>query len=404
MRPAAIRRLSGSFLTAALFLAAPMAAADNRAVAEAAFDELLRRDFTALATRFSPQLRAALPPEKLGAQIGPLIANFGALRAGRPQPRYAQVQGNDVFIFPAEFEKSRANIVLTVNPEGQLAGLFFQSPDPEPPKAGELLVTTGNIRLPATLALPEGPGPFPVVVLVHGSGPNDRDETVAANAPFRDLAEGLARRGVATLRYVKRTRQSPQSPVATVEQEVIEDALSALGLARQQSRADPRRVFQLGHSLGGYLAPRIALRDPAIAGVVLLAANVRSIEVLAREQLRYLGAPPETLEKVMAAAPASYWEDLKTYDPVALARKGSAPFLILQGERDYQVTMEDFGLWRAGLKGRPNVTLKSYPKLNHLFLEGEGKSLPAEYSKPGRIPDYVLDDIAVFVKSARPAM
>ena len=73
---------------------------------------------------------------------------------------------------------------------------------------------------------------------------------------------------------------------------------------------------------------------------------------------------------------------------------------LADGAKDYQVTMKDFELWRAGLKGRPNVTLKSYPKLNHLFLEGEGKSLPSEYSKPGHIPDYVLDDIAAFVKSA----
>lgn len=386
-----------------LFAAALVSAADSRALAEAAFDELVRQDFPALASRFSPQMKAALPPEKLAAQIGPLIASFGALRTGRPQPRYAQAQGNDIFVFPAEFEKNRANIVLSINPEGQLAGLFFQPPDPEPPKAGELTVTTGSLRLPATLALPDGPGPFPVIVLVHGSGPNDRDETIAANAPFRDLAEGLAKRGVGTLRYVKRTRQSPQSPVATVEQEVIEDALSALALARQQSRVDPKRVFLLGHSLGGYLAPRIAQRDPAIAGLVLFAGSVRPIEVLAREQLKYLGAPPETLEKILAGAPASYWEDLKAYDPVASAQKVQAPFLILQGERDYQVTMVEFGLWKKGLGDRRNVTLKSYPKLNHLFLEGAGKSLPTEYGKPGRIPDYVFDDIAAFVKGARAA-
>ena len=395
----AAERLPFSALIAAFLLSAgPLAAADSRAVAESAFDDLVRRDFTALVARFSPQMKAALSPEKISAQLGPVIASFGALRNGRPQPRYVQVQGNDVFVFPAEFEKNRLNIVITVNPAGQLAGLFFQPPDPEPPKAGELVVTTGNIRLPATLAAPQGTGPFPAIVLVHGSGPHDRDETVAVNAPFKDLAEGLAKRGVATLRYVKRTRQSPQSPVATVDQEVIEDALSAVALARRQSRVDPKRVFLLGHSLGGYLGPRIALRDPEIAGLIMMAGNVRPVEVLAREQIQYLGESPDTMERLKASAPASYWEDLKAYDPVAVALKVQAPILILQGERDYQVTMKDFELWRAGLKGRSNVSFKSYPKLNHLFLEGEGKSLPAEYAKPGHIPDYVLDDIANFVK------
>jgi fermentation-respiration switch protein FrsA (DUF1100 family) len=395
----ALCRLLVSVLAAGLLPLGMPGAADSRAAAEAAFDELVRQDFPALVARFSPQMKAALSPEKIAEQLGPVIAKFGPLRGGRPQPRYTQVQGNDVFVFPAEFENNRINIVLTVNPEGQLAGLQFRPPDPEPPKAGELVVTAGNIRLPATLALPEGAGPFPVVVMVHGSGPHDRDETVAANAPFRDLAEGLAKRGVASLRYVKRTRQSPQSPVQTVEQEVMEDALGAVALARRQDRVDPKRVLLLGHSLGGYLAPRIALGDLAIAGLIVMAGNVRPLEELAREQIRYLGAPPETLSKLMAAAPASYWEDLKTYDPVASALKVQAPMLILQGERDYQVPMKDFELWRAGLKGRPGVAFKSYPKLNHLFLEGEGKSLPAEYARPGRIPDYVLDDIAAFVKS-----
>ncbi|MFB3779463.1 MAG: alpha/beta fold hydrolase [Bryobacteraceae bacterium] len=383
-----------------LLFTAVLFAADTLKVAESAFDELTRQDFAALARRFSAQMKAAAPPEKFAAQVGPAIAKLGALRTAKPQPRRSQSQGNDVFTFPAEFENGKLNVAIVVNAAGELAGLWFQPPDPEPPKPSGLAVVTGDIQLPATLTLPEGAGPFPVVVLVHGSGPHDADETVAANAPFRLLAEGLLKRGVATLRYVKRTKQYPQSPIATVEQEVIEDALAALSLARRQGRINPTRSFLLGHSLGGYLAPRIALRDPALAGVILLAGNARPMEELAREQLQYLGAPLETLEKLKAAAPASYWEDLRKYDPVAAAVKVPTPILVLQGERDYQVTMKDFELWKAGLKGRAKVTFKSYPKLNHLFLEGEGKSLPAEYSKPGRIPDYVLDDIADFVKSA----
>ena len=104
------------------------------------------------------------------------------------------------------------------------------------------------------------------------------------------------------------------------------------------------------------------------------------------------------LDTLRASAPASYWDGLASYDPVAVARKVQAPFFILQGERDYQVTMTDFNLWKEGLKARQDVTLKSYPKLNHLFQEGVGKSLPAEYSTPCHIPAYVLDDIAAFVK------
>ena len=178
---------------------------------------------------------------------------------------------------------------------------------------------------------------------------------------------------------------------------MIDDAHNAVALLRSQPGIDPERVYVLGHSLGAYLAPRIAEADPTITGIILLAGNARPILDLARDQLQYLNAPPDRLEQLRASAPASYWEDLKSYDPVATARKLEMPILILQGERDYQVTIKEFDLWKSGLQGHENVTFKSYPRLNHLFLEGEGKSLPAEYGKPGHIPDYVFDDIAAFI-------
>jgi hypothetical protein len=374
-------------------LVASLGAADSRAIADAAFDELVRYDFASLAKRFSPEMSAAVPVEKLE-----VVKQLGALRGGRPTAQTATMPGQDVFIYTCDFTVAKMNVVIAVNSAGQLSGLRLMPPAAPPPAPGELVVATGNIKLPATLALPSGTGPFPVVVLIHGSGPQDRDESLGPNAPFKDLAEGLAARGVATLRYVKRTKQYPQSPVATVKEEVIDDALSALALARKQPGVDPKRVFLLGHSLGGYLAPRIAQGDPALAGVVLLAGSVRSIRDLVRDQVQYLGAPPSTADTVMAALPAPYLDDLAGYDPLALARKVQAPFLILQGERDYQVTMTDFNMWKEGLKARQDVTLKSYPKLNHLFLEGDGKSMPAEYATPGHIPAYVLDDIAAFVK------
>jgi dienelactone hydrolase len=385
-------------LAALFFGATPvLQAADSRAIADAAFDELMRQDFAELSGRFSPEMSAAVPLDQLTG-VGTLIMQLGELRGGRPAAIRVPGQEAEVFTYPCEFAAGKLNVVIAVSPAGQVAGLRIVHAANEPAEAGGLAVTTGNLKLPATLALPAGQGPFPVVVLVHGSGPNDRDETVAANAPFRDLAEGLAGRGVATLRYVKRTRQYPQNTVATVKDEVIDDVLNAVALARQQPGVDPRRVFVLGHSLGGNLAPRIAQADPSLAGVVVMAGSVSPILDLAREQLQYLGAPASSLEQLKAAAPASYWEDLNGYDPVALARKLQTPMLIIQGERDYQVTMKEFELWREGLKGRAGVTFKSYAKLNHLFIEGEGKSMPAEYGVAGHIPAYVLDDIAGFVK------
>ncbi len=146
-------------------------------------------------------------------------------------------------------------------------------------------------KLGGTLLVPTGKPPFPAVVLVHGPGPNDRDESIYSNKIFADLAEGLASRGIAALRYDKRTKiyAAKMSEMDyTVQQETVEDAVRAAALLRRQPEIDPNRIFIIGHSLGGYLAPRIADRDGRLAGLVFLAANARPVEIMALEQNEYI--------------------------------------------------------------------------------------------------------------------
>jgi fermentation-respiration switch protein FrsA (DUF1100 family) len=280
----------------------------------------------------------------------------------------------------------------------------------------DLTVGDDAWRLPATLTIPNGSGPFPAVVLVHGSGPSDRDETVGGVKVFRDLAEGLSSRGVAVLRYVKRNQQYLKECVAdpdfTMNQETVEDAVRAAALVRTQARIDPAAVSVPGHSQGGYLAPRIMKRDAKLAGFIVMAGNVRPLEELVVEQAGYLTSldgPPtaemqarlEALRKNPLAAlgplPPRYLADLKDYHPDAEAKALEMAMLILQGERDYQVPMKDFNLWKAALGSRKNVTFHSYPGLNHLFIAGVGKSSPAEYDKPGHVAEEVVDDIANWI-------
>ena len=99
--------------------------------------------------------------------------------------------------------------------------------------------------------------------------------------------------------------------------------------------------------------------------------------------------------------PPSYRDDLKRYDPAAEAKKVDLPMLVLQGERDYQVTMKDFALWRAALGSRRNAEFRSYPKLNHLFVVGDGASNPSEYQKQGHVSAEVIDDIATWIQKAK---
>jgi hypothetical protein len=206
----------------------------------------------------------------------------------------------------------------------------------------------------------------------------------------------------------------------TVLEETIDDAVLAAALLRSDAQVDAKRVFVLGHSLGGNLAPRIAEADGKLAGLVILAGNLTPLEDAIVEQSEYLGATPASLQLLRAeaakvkklepgdedappvtvgpvTAPVSYWVDLKAYDAAAAARKLAIPMLILQGERDYQVTMKDFAAWKSAVGSRKNVTLRSYPALNHLFIAGEGKSLPAEYTKAGHVAPEVIDDIAKFI-------
>ena len=325
-------------------------------------------------------------------------------------------------------------------------------PSPPEPGAGEaspevkpgtvreqdFTVGSGEWSLPGTLTLPAGKtGPLPAVVLVHGSGPNDRDETVLANKPFRDLAWRLAPKGIAVLRYEKRTREHAARIVAsdlsqfTAKEETIDDALGAAAQLRQTAGIEPKRIFVLGHSLGGMLAPRIGQADPQLAGLIILAGPTRPLEDLMVEQTRYLltngGKPSEADQarlnklvgeaaqvKTLTAADASspelllqapprYWLDLREHDPLAAAQTLRMPLLILQGGRDYQVARTDFAGWQKALGAQPGVTFKRYPGLNHLFMAGEGQSTPAEYERPGHVAAGVTDDIAEWILNAKPA-
>jgi dienelactone hydrolase len=249
-----------------------------------------------------------------------------------------------------------------------------------------------------------------------------------SNRIFADIAEGLASRNIAVIRYDKRSKvygQQMGETDFTLQQETIEDAVRAIALLRQQPEIDPNRIFILGHSLGGYATPRIIAQSLAqkmpIAGAILLAGNARHIEdisiaqteamlkargnITADEQRRVDAMkqqaedirnldPAKPHPPVLLGLPAAYFLDLKGYDPAAEAKHLGTRLLILQGERDFQVTMEDFNLWKTGLTGSPAVTFKTYPALNHLFIAGEGASSPTEYRKPGNVAPAVIDDIA----------
>ena len=418
-------------------LAAPK---DPVAMATGFIDLLLKEDYAGAAALEGGPMKEAATPEKLKEIWSGIQLQLGAYKR-RVGTRAEHQGGYDFAFVTTAFERQTVDLKVVIDAAGKVVGFFIvpvqaatPPPDAAPPpyarpdsyQESDVTVGSGDWALPGTLTTPVGPGPFPAVVLVHGSGPNDRDETVEANKPFRDLALGLSSRGIAVLRYEKRTRQyaGKVAGVAgfTVQQETVDDALAAVALLRGLPGVDPRRVFVLGHSLGGLVLPRIGQSQPALAGLIVMAGPARPLEDLILEQVSYLAAldgvvtDPEKKQieglraevaKVKAVkpgdtnsvlgAPASYWLDLQGYDPPQASKYLAQPMLILQGERDYQVTMTDFAAWKKVLAGKPNVTFKSYPRLDHLFLAGEGKSGPAEYAKPGHVDEAVVADIAAWI-------
>jgi len=371
-----------------------------------------------------------------------VLAQYGGFQ-NRANSQFATRVGEyDVVIVMARFEKGGLGLRISVNANtGQVGGLFFTAdagkamaytvpPYVDASKFNEQEVTigTGDWSLPGTLTLPAGEGPFPAVALVHGSGPNDRDETLGPNKPFKDLAWGLASQGVAVLRYDKRSKVYAQQMAGlttlTVKEEVIDDAAAAVALLRQHPGVDPERVFVLGHSLGGYLAPRIALAAPDSTGLIILAGATRPLEDLLLEQAEYIMSlsestthqssidelkqqiaqvkalkPGDEDQPAILGAPPTYWLDLQNYRPAELARSIAKPMLILQGMRDYQVREADFVNWQQALSARSDVQFKTYPNLNHLFITGDKESTPQEYQVAGSMDQTVISDIAIWVKA-----
>lgn len=426
--------LAGVLAGALLVAQAPAASPATRA--REVLNLFFAQKYDAIYEMFAPETKKALALDAFKTQ-GRQLAALGPAKT-IDEPRVETAGEATAVRMTVHWTAVTLDFGVRWNKNGQIIGLWFSAPPVDwqrpvysfPDSFTEQQVTVGEDewKLPGTLTVPKGDGPFPGLVLVHGSGPNDRNETVGGTKVFRDLAEGLASRGIACLRYDKRSRvygaRMAAASQITVNEEVIEDVARAADLLRTQPKLNASRVFVLGHSLGGYLAPRILKADPKLAGMVILAGSARPIEDLMLEQVEYLMSlkssisaddqkkvddlkqeivkvkklePGKDNPSKVLGQPSSYFLDLKGYSPTSEIKKFYAPLLVLQGERDYQVTMMDFALWTAALRERKNVTLRSYPYLNHLFIVGEGKSTPSEYQQPRHVSGEVITDIAKWI-------
>lgn len=398
---------------------------------------------------FDSSVQSALTVDQLSSAWTDLLAQLGGFQAVESTQFVAD---QNLVVITTQFGLGTFNVLVNFAPEGSVVGFFIQPAEapttPEfstPPYADadaytEIDVTIGegtDYPLPGTLTLPANvDGPVPAVVIVHGSGPNDRDGTLGATKPYRDLAWGLAAQGIAVLRYDKRTliygAQMSTAEMGSVYAEMIDDAVLAVALLRQTDGIDPERVFVLGHSLGGQFAPLIASEAPEVAGVII-AAGATAGETLSQtivRQVTYLvGADGDISVQEQAAldetialaaqidaltpdsdpttmimgAPAAYWLEVNSYDMPAATLAIAQPILVVQGQRDYQATVDQVDAWQAAIGDRPNTTVITYPCVNHAlvqFADGAcepGLGTPADYEVAGNVFAGLIDDIAAWI-------
>ena len=293
--------------------------------------------------------------------------------------------------------------------------------------------------LKGMLTLPkDAEGPVPAVVLVHGSGSSNMDEKVYKLTPFKDLAEGLAKHGIASIRYDKRSHAHglkmirDKSQPVTVKQETIEDAVLATELLKRDRRIDPENIFIIGHSMGGMLAPRIYAEGGNYRGLIMMAGTPRRLEIIMEEQLeasfaemgkvvrffaeksgrkilkKFDGMYDMTDEEAMklkigGGTTVYYFKEMGEPTVAEYLEKVQKPMLIMQGEKDCQVKVEkDFAAYKEILADRDDVTFKLYANLNHAFVPAIYDSIlkvKKEFSVERHIGEDVIADIADWMKA-----
>ena len=242
-------------------------------IAQTVVEQIVKGEYAAAYNQFDSNLQSAFSEAQLKSTWEQIIAQVGPYQKSTGV-RTTILQGRQIVIVTCQFEKDLLDIQLGFNEQSKIVGLSFAQAKaapaqtvysaPEYVKAGsfsevEVTIGEGEWALPGTLTLPScGSEPAPAFVLIHGSGPNDRNETIGPNQPFHDLAWGLASHCIAVLRYDKRTlthasKFTPQVLATfTPQQEVVEDVLSAVQLLRQTTGIDPHKIYLLGHSEGGH--------------------------------------------------------------------------------------------------------------------------------------------------------
>ena len=403
---------------------------------------LFAKDYAACDAMSSPEMQKMIDVTQLQKFWEALPGQVGEFKSILAQS-VESTEEVDTHIFSLEFSELVLDLKVSVDKSDKVCGLL--ATPSAMPKSGyqplplpDYLVSPGMLEedvsfecggylIKGKLTRP-GKGSYPLVLMITGSGPNDMDEMIYQRKPFRDIAHGLAKQGIATLRWSKRTHDYPkivkELPHFTIEDEYLDEVRAARDFVSGNKSYSFKGIYVLGHSMGGMVMPKIAEEIGGFNGYIMLAGNARPLVDLIVEQYNYiLGMDKSTKETketlatikrqvaevkaLTADSPESdsllmgvskdYWVAINEYDQVKSFTRTKDQFLILQGKKDYQVRMTDFNIWKKTAEKRGNTTLISYPKLDHLFMECKGKSTPQSYQEEKFVDPKVITDIAKWI-------
>ncbi len=406
---------------------------------------------------FDAAMKSAVSAATLVGLWNEFIGKEGAYR-GIGNVQLVTSNGYRAAVVTVDFVHGRVGLAWSFSATGRVAGLHLVAP-PASPASGpavwrrppydhptafrrvQVSIGSGYLRVPAQLDVPIGRGPFPAVVLIPGSGPENMNEQVSQGPeePFRDIADGLASSGIEVLRYDKPTYVNPtafegqaHAPRVTPSVTDAQDAAAAAVWLSHEASVKSGRVFLLGHSLGGAIAPLVAKRVRAVEGLILLAAPAQPLASYLvpqesyldrlhgpltpgeKQQLRQLADQvqramnPTLTAKTPNAAlpfglPAGYWQFYQHYSAPRTAAALHMPMLLLQGGSDYQVPPTDLRMWQTKLAHHRRATFHLFPSLDHLFVPVTGPSTPADYLQPGHVAPEVIAMITAWVHAHTPA-
>lgn len=403
-----------------------------------------REKYEKVYATFSDELKAQINEKTLATIWGSHVILLGDFEQIADEEIEVEIQdGYYVANVKLEYEDEESGVLasLILTEDAKLAGIWFDyyvkaagagnvgGTEAMDPRERSIQLINGDIVLDGRLTLPVGVENPPVVIMVQGSGQSDMDEVtgLAGNSPFRDIALGLADRGIATVRYNKRYYQYPELADATVTiwDEVLDDVYAAIDAAGKYEELKESDIYILGHSLGGMLAPKIAYDNEEISGIISLAGTPRGLEEVIYDQNMVLIDEMDTvsneekeelraaikeivesvhsitddrLEEPLLGATGYYWRSLAQIDTRQILTELNIPMLILQGSDDFQIYEDkDFKEWKELLAGRDNVRFELYEGLNHMFMPAGEAGDITDYDVRANVDEAVIEDIAEWI-------